>query len=93
MPPLFGATRKIVLPAALIEFRPGIWNFPARFLTAANLKWFASENATSTYVIPPFVELSAAETPELPRAPTPAGQSTATPLPARDRHAGLTLVR
>src|SRR5436309_6307166 len=93
MPPLFGATRRIVAPAALIEFRPGIWYFPARFWTAANLKWFASENATSTYVTPPFVWLSAAETPEEPRAPTPAGQSTATPFPGPAFHVLLTLVR
>src|SRR5919204_197753 len=49
MPPLFGATRRIVAPAALIEFSPGIWNLPARFWIAANLKWLASEKATSTY--------------------------------------------
>src|SRR5436305_13114502 len=66
---------------------------PARFCTAANLKWFASENATSTYVIPPFVWLSAAETPELPRAPIPVGQSTATPLPGPLFQVRLTLFR
>src|SRR5919198_5706934 len=93
IPPLLGATLRIVLPAALIPFRPGSWNFPARFLIAANLKWFASANATSTYVIPPLVWLSAADTPELPRAPTPVGQSTATPFPARAFHWRLTLLR
>src|SRR5213076_1730879 len=85
MPPLLGATRRIVAPAALIEFRPGIWYFPARFWTAACLKWFASENATSTYVTPPFVWLSAAETPEEPRAPTP--------VPGPAFHTLLTLLR
>src|SRR5919201_761820 len=93
MPPLSGATRRIVFPAAAIPFRPGSAKTPARFWTAANLKWFASENATSTYVSPPFVWLNAADTPEDPRAPTPVGQSTATPLPGPDFHALLTWFR
>src|SRR5919201_4465919 len=43
--------------------------------------------------MPPFVWLSVADTPELPRAPTPAGQSTATPFPTRLFHSLLTLFR
>src|SRR5947208_1932277 len=31
IPPLLAATRRMVAPAALIEFSPGIWNRPARF--------------------------------------------------------------
>ena len=34
--------------AALIRRRLGKRNFPALFLTAANLMWFLSANATST---------------------------------------------
>src|SRR6266545_5802269 len=43
--------------------------------------------------MPPLVWLSAADTPELPRAPTPVGQSTATPLPTLLFHSLLTLLR
>src|SRR3954449_3941101 len=43
--------------------------------------------------MPPFVCDSVAATPELPRAPTPVGQLTATPLPTRLFHSGLTLLR
>src|ERR671924_262629 len=43
--------------------------------------------------MPPFVWLSVADTPELPRAPTPTGQSTATPLPTPLFHCLLTLLR
>src|SRR5919204_4163214 len=41
----------------------------------------------------PLVVLRAPETPELPRAPTPVGQSTATPLPTFVFHSGLTEFR
>src|SRR5262245_2482905 len=71
--------RFTLLAAAAIPRRPGSWNFPAAFLTAANVKWFFSEYATSTYVIDPFVWPSVAATPELPFEPTPVGQFTATP--------------
>src|SRR3954451_9565842 len=47
----------------------------------------------STYVMPPFVWLRVAATPELPRAPTPVGQLTATPLPTPLFHWRLTLLR
>src|SRR3954467_5615882 len=47
----------------------------------------------STYVMPPFVWLRVAATPELPRAPTPVGQLTATPLPTPLFHWRLTLFR
>jgi hypothetical protein len=47
----------------------------------------------STYVMPPFVWLSVAATPELPRAPTPVGQLTATPLPTLLFHCRLTAFR
>src|SRR6266496_1247524 len=43
--------------------------------------------------MPPFVWLSVADTPELPRAPTPTGQLTATPLPTPLFHCLLTLLR
>src|SRR5215217_7324421 len=43
--------------------------------------------------MPPFVCDSVPETPALPRAPTPVGQSTATPLPTRLFHSLLTLLR
>src|SRR2546430_16796879 len=43
--------------------------------------------------MPPFVWLSAAETPALPRAPTPVGQLTATPLPGPLFQVRLTLFR
>src|SRR5256712_3964921 len=43
--------------------------------------------------MPPFVWLSAAETPEEPRPPTPVGQSTAVPLPTRLFHSELTRLR
>src|ERR687888_1836919 len=66
---------------------------PARFFTAANLKWFFSEYATSTYVMPPSVWVNAAATPELPRAPMPVGQLTDTPLPGPPFHVRLTLLR
>ena len=39
---------------------PGSWNLPARFWTFAILKWFFSEYATSTYVMPPGVLCSLA---------------------------------
>src|SRR3954453_5582123 len=64
---------------------------PARFLMAANMRWFFKVYATSTYVMPPFVWDSVAATPALPRAPTPVSQSTATPLPTRLFHSLLTL--
>src|SRR5262245_13060656 len=76
--------------AAAIPRRPGSWYLPAEFFTAANVKWFFSEYAMSTYVIAPFVWLSVAATPELPFEPTPVGQFTATPLPGPLRHAPLT---
>ena len=40
--------RITVAPAAAIAPRPGNWKTPARFLTAAILKWFLREYATST---------------------------------------------
>src|SRR6266540_2590013 len=46
--PLSGATRLIVFAAAAMPFRPGRANTPALFWIAANLKWLASEKATST---------------------------------------------
>src|SRR5213078_4528708 len=90
IPPLSGATRLIVAAADLIPVRPGSANVRALFCTAANLRWFLSVYATSTYVTPPWVEVSAAATPELPRAPMPVGQLTATPLPGPLFHVGLT---
>jgi hypothetical protein len=43
--------------------------------------------------MPPFVWLSAADTPAEPRAPTPMGQLTAVPLPTFDFHSPLTRLK
>ena len=43
--------------------------------------------------MPPGVWATVAATPELPRAPVPVGQLTATPVPTFDFHCGLTLAR
>lgn len=43
------AGRRLTLAAAAaIPRSPGSWNLPAAFFTAANVKWFFNEYATST---------------------------------------------
>src|SRR5579875_375931 len=62
---------------------------PAAFCSVAIGILFSIEEAISKYPIPPGVCLTWPETPSLPFAPTPVGQSTAAAAPTLLFHSGL----
>ena len=79
--------------AAVTASSVGVIQLPELLRSVANWILLVVAYANSTYPIAPGVWLTVAETPSLPRPPSPTGQFTDGPLPTFCCHSGLTLAR
>src|SRR5262252_172717 len=86
----FASCAETPVIAAVTDAADGSTYLPALFCTIAMGSWFCFAYANSTYPIAPGVCLITPATPSLPLPPTPTGQLTAVPAPARSFHLLLT---
>src|SRR3989475_4882538 len=75
--------------AAVTASSVGVIQLPQLLRSVANWILLVVAYANSTYPIAPGVWLTVAETPSLPRPPSPTGQFTDGPLPTFCCHSGL----